>query len=542
MKRLLIRATSLAFLLGLVYLAVAADKPGPAAGKDAKEEKPTVFVTISKETTYITGPLRKDGYVNYVAAINQQTGKGVTPDNNSAVPFLKAMGPGEIDAKHRAEYFRLLGIDPLPEKGDYYLGIGKYVERMKVKRPAGGHGDLSDADFYEDQRSTAMQRPWTKQEFPVLDAWLAANEKPLALLVDASKRPRRFDPLVPEDGSMIASLLPAISSSREGARALATRAMLRAGEGNAPAAWDDLLACHRLSRLAGQGTTLVDALVAIALDGIACRGDQGLLQLKLTPSQVAAMRADLDRLPPLPHMQKLLSSGERFCFLDSVNMMARDGCSGMTDLAGGGKKEKGLFETIANSVGRRSIDWDLILRMGNTWYDRLAAACDKPTRAERQAEMAKIDRELKELQDKLKDWKTNGLSMLLSPRETSSQMIGHMLIALLLPAMGAATNAEDRGKTQFELNGLAFALAAYRADRAAYPEKLAALAPKYLAKLPEDPFSGSAYHYLRDGDGFLLYSVGMNGRDDGGKTRDDAKEGEGWDDITVRVPVPSQNK
>ena len=32
--------------------------------------KPRVLVTISKETTYITGPLRKDGYVDYVAALN----------------------------------------------------------------------------------------------------------------------------------------------------------------------------------------------------------------------------------------------------------------------------------------------------------------------------------------------------------------------------------------------------------------------------------------------------------------------------------------
>jgi hypothetical protein len=209
------------------------------------------------------------------------------------------------------------------------------------------------------------------------------------------------------------------------------------------------------------------------------------------------------------------------------------------------KEGTGLLKTFANEVARRSIDWDFVLRMGNTWFDRLAAASDKPTRAERQSEMAKIDRELKELRDKFKDWDARGFPvfpMLLRSRETNSQGVGKVLLDLLLPAPDLASNSEDRANTRFEVNQLAFALAAYRADRGAYPDKLAALTPTYRAKLPQDPFGGfaSAYHYRREGDGFLLYSVGMNGRDDGGKDGYDAEEAKGnkdWDDITVRVPA-----
>ena len=92
--------------------------------------------------------------------------------------------------------------------------------------------------------------------------------------------------------------------------------MLRLGEGKVDEAWEDLLACHRLARLAGQGPTLVDALVAIALDGMACAGDQGLLQhAQLTPAQIARMRADLDKLPPLPKMVDKVKVSERFLTL-----------------------------------------------------------------------------------------------------------------------------------------------------------------------------------------------------------------------------------
>ena len=42
---------------------------------------------------------------------------------------------------------------------------------------------------------------------------------------------------------------------------------------------------------------------------------------------------------------------------------------------------------------------------------------------------------------------------------------------------------------QFELTRLAFALAAYHADRGTYPAKLADLVPKYVAEVPKDIFN-----------------------------------------------------
>jgi len=43
---------------------------GRPARQTARETR--VLVTISKETTYITEPLRADGYPDYVAALNQR--------------------------------------------------------------------------------------------------------------------------------------------------------------------------------------------------------------------------------------------------------------------------------------------------------------------------------------------------------------------------------------------------------------------------------------------------------------------------------------
>ncbi len=166
--------------------------------------------TISKETTYITEPLRKDGSVDYVAALNQRFSQGVTPENNAAVLFWKAVGPEEICPEYRDKYFQMLGIPPLPEKGDYFVDLDKYVARQKNgTKPRDAKPEAGTQDNTWDQLSLAMKRPWSQQEFPVLAEWLAANEKPLALVVEASKRPRRYDPLCcGEKTPLIAVLLP----------------------------------------------------------------------------------------------------------------------------------------------------------------------------------------------------------------------------------------------------------------------------------------------------------------------------------------------
>jgi hypothetical protein len=49
------------------------------------------------------------------------------------------------------------------------------------------------------------------------------------------------------------------------------------------------------------------------------------------------------------------------------------------------------------------------------------------------------------------------------------------------------------------------------------PESLESLVPKYLAKVPQDPYGQRPLVYRRTSDGYLLYSVGKNKTDDGGR-------------------------
>jgi hypothetical protein len=73
--------------------------------------------------------------------------------------------------------------------------------------------------------------------------------------------------------------------------------------------------------------------------------------------------------------------------------------------------------------------------------------------------------------------------------------------------------------SQTEINQalIACALERFRLDHGDYPENLGALVPQFLDAIPHDVIGGGPLHYRRASKGtFVLYSVGWNGRDDGG--------------------------
>ncbi|MEO8427574.1 MAG: hypothetical protein ABI651_10735 [Verrucomicrobiota bacterium] len=61
------------------------------------------------------------------------------------------------------------------------------------------------------------------------------------------------------------------------------------------------------------------------------------------------------------------------------------------------------------------------------------------------------------------------------------------------------------------------AVRAFYLEQGTYPTNLADLVPIYLDAVPLDQFSGKPLHYRKTSQDFLLYSVGPDGIDDGGK-------------------------
>jgi hypothetical protein len=94
------------------------------------------------------------------------------------------------------------------------------------------------------------------------------------------------------------------------------------------------------------------------------------------------------------------------------------------------------------------------------------------------------------------------------------------IAAMLAPAMEKASQKTVRSQTAVKLALAAIALERYRVAHGDFPEKLEQLVPQFLAAVPQDPMAQQPFHYKRTDDGwFLLYSVGPDGKDDGGVMR-----------------------
>jgi hypothetical protein len=69
--------------------------------------------------------------------------------------------------------------------------------------------------------------------------------------------------------------------------------------------------------------------------------------------------------------------------------------------------------------------------------------------------------------------------------------------------------------------GATLAVERYRLANGKLPDKLDELVPAYLSAVPTDPFDGQPLRYKKLAKGYVVYSIGENGRDDGGDEKKD---------------------
>jgi hypothetical protein len=114
----------------------------------------------------------------------------------------------------------------------------------------------------------------------------------------------------------------------------------------------------------------------------------------------------------------------------------------------------------------------------------------------------------------------------------------------LTPAMITTSIRTARWQTTMNHAAIACALERYRLAHREYPAALDALRPKFMESMPHDVVNGEAYRYERSGDDYVLYSVGWNLKDDGGRVAAtssgktvDGKKGDWVWSLTPTPPV-----
>jgi hypothetical protein len=237
-------------------------------------------------------------------------------------------------------------------------------------------------------------------------------------------------------------------------------------------------------------------------------------------------------LPPFPEVADKYVRFERFTYLQALQSVPKDGTQGLKDMRG--VKSLPTKADPKHLAALRALDWGPALRNGNQWFDRLAAALRMRDREARAGELERFESDLRALAaDFQSPWRT--LRLVFGAKENFPKQMGEMFIALLLPIHAALVNRMDRSEQNQRSLQVAFALAAFQHDHGKYPAKLSELAPRYIAQVPNDIYSGRDLIYRPSETGYLLYSLGVNGEDDEGRFFDDELEG---DDLAIRMPLP----
>lgn len=477
-------------------------------------------ITPGVQTTRVLGPVDAEGYVDFLAALNEHLGKDVSPEDNAAIPLLYALGPNDGDVTHVNLVLAALGQPPWQPGGLDFVTAHEFLR----SRP----GFDQRNEEYETQIEPAILRPWKDAEFPLASALLVKNDAALEAIQTALLRPKNFRPFVrrnPED-LLMDILRPNVQESRDIAWQLRMRAMRNLAENQLDLARDDLLAIHRLAAHVSNGGTLIELLIGYGIEAI---GLETANHWGLHPDQSVASideyNALRSRIGPLASAGQKIDIPERCSALDTTQGVAR---GWVTDQSSNSPAFAPATQALADMV----INWNVTAETVNVFFDDVQSLVSL-SHSERLRQFGEFRTNFSS-QSKQRQSVWENLKSSWGASHSPARNIAYVYIQLMIPGIEKAFDSQDRSAQRQKLFTVFLAAVQYRLEHGRYPDTLDALVPRWLPEVPTDVYSDLPVMYRRISDTEMrVYSVGENGIDDGGEPYDLRK---GYDDITFSDP------
>jgi hypothetical protein len=501
-------------LLGLVFVAAC-----DLFGSRILPFLPVSRIMCGLDTTVVSSPVRGDGTIDYAAAYNLRASNGVTPENNAAVLIERAFGPERVPENSRSKYYRNLGIDELPLSGDYFHFSDEAISQLlEVPDTYGGeHNHLG----------VAAQRKWSRQEFLDVAAALDANRIPLERLEQASRKPKYFFPLVTKYWIADFDNLVWLAHTRLNiaTRLIRARAMLKLSEGDADGAVGDLLICQRLMRLLGQSSISISSAGTISEIGRCLSLNlEAVLAEPLTAQQLVQFQTAFRATPIAIDTFASLDLYSRFATLDLIQETWIRMYS---------------FEMYMGATRRSWIDINAAMRRCNKYFDAAIQAQKLGGAPKEQQAIQALEDDLKGRSDtalqQLSEYHASPL-LVLESRQVLSEAFAVWTMRSTSESSIDIGTTNHIARTRDELGNIAFALARYRTTYGKYPDRLEALVPQFLKQVLHDRFADRPLTYHIQPQGYLLYSIGNDLKDDDGR----APDSRDWEsgDLSFRITHP----
>jgi hypothetical protein len=304
--------------------------------------------------------------------------------------------------------------------------------------------------------------------------------------------------------------IPYFVRIRTVAQTLSQRAQSHLLLGDPEAAWKELSLVRDFCRLLeARPVTLVSAMINVAVTGLYAQVvAEGMRLHAWREPQLAAIQAQVGKINLLPELTAAWESeGAALC--STIENTPR---SDLPKLFSFGSPGKSLWEKVKSPeyLGMR---W-----MPAGWlYRNMAAIADL-----NDSFLPCIDAERRLVfPGKADEWTE---SMTTSLKRSCPYTF---LASRAIPNFHRALQTLARNQTLASEAFIACTLERHRLARGEYPETVDALVPQFAESLPQELVTGSPFYYRRiSSTHYLLYSVGWNLKDDGGKPGKSAADGD----------------
>jgi len=314
-------------------------------------------------------------------------------------------------------------------------------------------------------------------------------------LREASQRPYANVPLNYADGfNSAGTLLPVLAELKRCSQLLQLRATAELADGQNAKALADAKLFLYLANSLRSSPFLISHLVRLAIVNMALQPIwEGLAEHQWSDEQLVALDAELGKMDFLTDYESVMRGERAFAIGEFENqrrtrkmMMLRD--------------EGGLSKMVTVSLrfmpGAYFYQNELAFAQESQRW--LLPLVDTNSRIISPSAIQQADESVRA---ELKHY---------SPYTVQARMT--------FPALDKAVLKFALTQSSIDLARVACALERYHLAHGEYPELLDVLTPQFIAALPHDIINGQPLHYQRTADGqFVLYSVGWNETDDGGK-------------------------
>ena len=348
-------------------------------------------------------------------------------------------------------------------------------------------------------------------------AFLNRHAETLEILRQAAARPTcRF--IRDYSRPSVDMLLPEIQIVRNAARILSVSARHQVSLGAIPAALRDVISIMNISRHASSEPILISGLVGLAIDSIAIDTLIDVLPF-IDADNLALLKRDEihNFLSTPPSLAKNIYGEEAF------------GLYVFSIFGTGGFDQWQLASFIMDDLDVP----DSIVQQ-DTFFNPALAAYRIFLFPQDLTAYQQTMHTYQRVAESSNSYATKQTTLKRIEDDFSSGRPKGFVTALLTPAIGKAIENVEKARMRHITALVAIAATEFRITHDSLPEKADVLVPKLLPFLPKDVFlEKSRLRYSVKNDGVAIYSVGPNGKDDGGPGPDMGKDQPKNDDVGI---------